>query len=106
MTRELGVEECLESGRRHMHAIPALGRIAEGQWEPRAAHRRLSAGTRRMRRDEGGVLQERLPGAADLDQVVAVRAIAVHEHDELARRAVLRREAGTVDLTGHGRLAS
>ena len=35
-----------------------------------------------MRRDEGGVGQKRLPGAADIDQVVAVGAIAVQEHDE------------------------
>jgi hypothetical protein len=38
-----------------------------------------------MRGDESGLRQNLLPGAADLDQVVAVGAIAMQEDDELLR---------------------
>ncbi len=69
--------------RRLVDADPALVRIAERQRKPLPADRRLRAGLRRVRRHEGGVRQQALPGAADLDQVVAVGAVAVQEHHEL-----------------------
>ena len=55
--------------------------------------RGLSARARRVRRHERGVRQQALPGAADLDQVVAVGAIAVQEHHELPRGAGARLDA-------------
>ena len=106
MPRKLGVEELREPGRRHVDAVPALVRIAEGERKPFAPHRRLSARARRVRRDERRLRQQRLPRPADLDQVVAVGAIAVHEHDQLARGSAFRRKPRTVDLTGHCGLAS
>jgi hypothetical protein len=39
-----------------------------------------------VRRDERGVRQKALPGPAEIDQVVAVGAIAVQEHDEALGR--------------------
>ena len=92
---------CFEHRRGLVGADPALVGIAEGQREPLPADRRLAAGLRRVRRDEGGVRQQALPGAADLDQVVAVGAIAVQEHDELARRSRTRLEPRTVEFSGH-----
>ena len=55
-----------------------------------------------MRRDEGGIGQELLPLLADLDEVVAVCAIAVQEDDELLRRAGTGQETGTGEF-GHER---
>src|SRR5207245_204588 len=96
---ELGVEEAGEDGRRFVDAVPAFIGITEGEWEPLPADRRLSAGLRRMRGDERGLWQEVLPGAADIDEVIAVGAIAVQEHDELARGRRARLEARAVELS-------
>jgi hypothetical protein len=46
---------------------------------------RLTAWLRRVRRDERRLRQQLLPGAADLDQIVAVGAIAVKKHNQLSR---------------------
>src|SRR6185312_6284564 len=81
--RELGVEKGVEPGRGGIDAIPALVGVAHGQRKPFASRRCLAAGPRRMRGYEGGVGQELLPGAADVDQVVAVGPVAVQEHDQL-----------------------
>src|SRR5438034_8081207 len=95
---ELGVEEARENRRRLVDAGPAFIRIAEGEREPLPADRRLGAGLWRVRGDERGVRQQALPGAADVDEVVAVGAIAVQKHDELARRARARFEPRTIEL--------
>jgi hypothetical protein len=43
-----------------------------------------------------------LPGAADLDQVVAVGAVAMQEHHQLARRAACARfDARSVEISSH-----
>src|SRR5881227_1540050 len=94
---ELGVEEAGEDGRRFVDAVPAFIGIAEGEREPLPADRRLSAGLWRVRRDERGLRQEVLPGAADLNEVIAVGAIAVQEHDKLARGRRARLEARAVE---------
>ena len=57
----------------------------------------------RMRRDEGRVGQPALPLPADLDQVVAVGAVAVEEHDKLLCRAGSGRKARAVEGCRHGR---
>src|ERR1019366_8809552 len=88
--REFGVEETVERGRRLVDAGPALARITERQGKPFAPDRRLAATVRRMRRYEGGVRQQASPSAADLDQVIAVGAIAVQEHHQLPRGARAR----------------
>ena len=84
---ELGVEEALEHRRRLADAGPALVGIAKGERETIAGRsapgRTAPARAARRRRPRAAVL----PGAADLDQVVAVGAVAVQEHDQLARRA-------------------
>ena len=78
-------------------AVPALVRIAEGERNHCRPDRRLAARLGRVRRDEGGVRQQALPGAADVDQVVAVGAVAVQEHHQplapvrSAARAAARR---------------
>src|SRR5690606_26920672 len=75
---------------------------AEGQREPLAADRRLAAGLRRMGRDEGGFRQQTLPGAAEIDEVVAVGAIAVKENHQPLGRAGLGFEPGPVEGRGGG----
>src|SRR4051812_49167851 len=99
--RELGIEEFVEAGTRGVHAGPALVRVAEGQVEPLLAAAALAAGFGCMRGNEGGLRQQWLPGAADLDQVVAVGAIAMQENHELPGRTALRLDARTVEFCRH-----
>src|SRR5499427_6267760 len=96
---ELGVEEACEDGRRLVDAGPAFIGVAEGEREPLPANRRLAAGLRGVRGDEGRLRQEPLPRPADVDEVVAVGAVAVQEHDELARRTRARLEPRTVEFS-------
>jgi hypothetical protein len=103
---QLGVEKSLEHRRRFVDAEPALIGIAEGERKPLPPDRRLSARLRRVRRDERRLRQILLPGAADVDEVVAVGAIAVQEHDKLLRGAGARRQPRAVKLSGHSRLVS
>src|SRR6185369_17039778 len=44
-------------------------------------------------------------GAAELDEIVAVGAIAVEQHDQLPRSAGAWREPWTVELSGHSCLS-
>src|SRR5260370_3938956 len=96
---ELGVEEACKDGRRLVDTGPAFIGIAEGEREPLPANRRLAAGLGGVRGDEGRLGQESLPRPADVDEVVAVGAVAVQEHDELARRSRARLEPRTVELS-------
>src|SRR5579863_8444710 len=84
---ELLVDEALQERGRLVDPEPALVFFPEGQGKPLPAGRRLGATLGRMRRYEGGVRQQVLPGAPELDQVVAVGAVTMEEDDELARRA-------------------
>ena len=88
---QLGVEKGIERGRGVADAAHQLARIAEGEVEPLPAHGRRAARLRRMRRDERGMRQGARPFPPQADQVVAVGAIAMQEHDQLARRAAGRR---------------
>ena len=87
MPRQLGVEKSVEARPRRFDAAPALVRIAEGEAEPLPAHGSAGAGLGRMGRHEGRVGQPALPLPPDLDQIVAVGAVAVQEDDELLRPA-------------------
>src|SRR6516165_19973 len=104
---ELGIEKAFEHRRCFVDTDPALIRIAKGQREPLPADRRLTARLGRVRRDEGGMRQHFLPGAADLDQVVAVSTIAVQENDKLLRRAGTGRKPRSIECPDprvrHGR---
>src|SRR5262249_12474310 len=51
------------------------------------------------RGDKGRLREGPLPRPADVDEVVAVGAVAVQEHDELARRTRARLEPRTVELS-------
>ena len=97
MPGEFGLEKAFERRRGLVDANPAFVRIAEGQRKPLPADRRLAARLGRMRRDESGLRQNLLPSAADLDQVVAVGAIAMQEDDELSGRAGAWRQPRTVE---------
>ena len=68
VTLQFGVNALSVRGRL-ISADPAL--VAECQRKPFAPDRALAAGPRRMRRHEGGIREQVLPGAADVDQVVA-----------------------------------
>ena len=103
VAEKLGVEKSLQARRRLGDATPAFVRIAEGQAEPLPPDRRLAARLGRMRGRERRLRQILLPGAADLDQIVAVGAVAVQEHHELSRRPGARREPRTIELNGHWR---
>src|SRR5262249_27432799 len=96
--------EAFQHWRRLIDAEPAFVGIAEGQRKPLLADRRLPAWLRRVRRNKRGVRQQRLPRAPDLDEIVAVGAVAVQKHDKLMRGARARLEARTVKL-GHCRCA-
>ena len=97
--RELCLEEAVETGPGRVDAAPALVGIPEGEGEPFPPAGRRAAGLRCVRRHEGGVRQPGLPLAADLDEIVAVGAVAVEEHDELARPAGGRGETGSCELS-------
>jgi hypothetical protein len=101
VARQLRVQEGVERGARLDDAAPALVRIAHRQGEPLPAHRRHAAGLGRVRRDEGGVGQHALPLPADVDQIVAVRAVAVQEDDELFRAAGAGGKTGAGEGRGH-----
>ena len=88
-----GSSQASSPGPAWLHAAPALVRIAEGEGEPLPAHRLAGHELGRVRGDEGGVGQPALPLPADLDQVVAVGAVAVEEHDKLLCRAGTGRKA-------------
>src|SRR5262249_12231579 len=95
---ELGVEKTLQHRRCLVDAEPAFVRIAERERKPLSADGSLAAGLRRVWRDKSGIRQEPLPGAADVDEVVAVGAIAVQKHHQLARRSGARLESRSVEL--------
>ena len=82
--------------RNRCDALPASARIGAIDAEPLPAHRRLGAGSRRIGRDEGCVRQPLPPRMADVDQIVAVGAIAMQQHDELSGGAGERRNAQPV----------
>src|SRR5438105_5308910 len=90
---EFGLEKPFQHGRRLVDAEPALIGIAEGERKPLLADRRLTARLRRMWGNKGSVWQQRLPGASDVDEVIAVGAVAVQKYDKLARGARARLEA-------------
>ena len=89
-----------------LEAIIAGARVVDrprgAQREPLPAHRRAGAALVRMRRDESRVGQDRAPMLAEFDQVVAVGAVAVQEHDELLGLAAFGLEAGSGQFGGHG----
>src|SRR5262245_35965543 len=84
---ELGIEKAFKDRSRLIHAGPAFTRDAKREWKPFAADRRLSARTRRMRRHECSAGQQALPGTSDVNQVIAVRTIAVQKDHQLASGA-------------------
>ena len=94
---EFGFEKAFQHRRGLVDANPALVGIAKCQREPLPADRRLTARLGCMRRDEGGVRQQLLPGAADFDQVIAVGAITMQENDELLRCAGARRKPRAIE---------
>ena len=106
VTGKLGIEKPLQHRRRLVDADPAFVRIAEGQREPLPAGRRLPARLRRVRRYEHRVRQQLLPGAAELDQVVTVGAVAVQKDHKLSRHAGARRKSWSIkpraiEFSGH-----
>jgi len=97
--REFGIEKVVERGRRGFDSLLHLTGIEPGDCEPLKARRRTSAALRRIRRHESDGRQLALPMRRETDQVVAVGAIAVTEHDEMRRLSALRRQAGTGECT-------
>ena len=83
-------------------ADPALVRIAEGEAEtiagPTGAWPQGSGACGETKAVSGS---SGLPGAADIDQVVAVGAIAVQEHHQPLGLAAWRLEPRSVEFTGH-----
>ena len=90
MAGKLGVDEALQHRRRLVDADPAFVWIAEGEREPLPPDRRQPARLGRVRRHERRLRQERLPGAADLDEIVAIGAEAVEKNHQLLRGAGAR----------------
>ena len=72
-------------------AVEHARRRAIHQAEPLPAERRHVVRERRVGRDEGGMRQGAREIGRQADQVVAVGADAVQQHDELLRRPARRR---------------
>ena len=109
---EFGVEEGVDRAPRLDRAVPALGaprrdRQAAG-WRARTtagpSTRRAALG--RVWRDERNLGHERAPLTAKLDEIIAVGAIAVQEHHQLAGSAGGRRDAGPVQGGAHADIRS
>src|SRR5580704_15089508 len=101
MALKFVVEKSVEDGRGRIHADPAFVRIAKGQRKPLPADGRHTAGFGRVWRHERRLRHQPLPGLADIDEVIAVGAIAMQEYNELARRPRTRRQPRTIKLCGH-----
>src|ERR1700749_1159282 len=88
---EFRIEKSVNRPPRLDRAVPAVIAAAWivwrpiGEGEPLSAHRRARASLRRVWRDERRFGHERAPLAPKLDEVIAVRSIAVQEDHELAR---------------------
>ncbi len=91
MAGEFGVEKGIELRRRLDHPLAQPFRVDLGEREPLPAHRRLPTGLRRMGRNEGRIGQVARPMPPDIDQVVAVRPIAMEEDNEAGCRLAARR---------------
>ena len=79
---KLGVEKGVERRARPRDAARELARVAHRQRKPLPPHRRAWAKLGRIRRDEGGGGEGARPIPPDADQIVAVGAVAVQEHDQ------------------------
>ena len=104
---EFGVEKGVERRPRRNDAAPALIRAArvvgreDVEPEPLPARRRAGAALGRVRRNESGVGQQFPPLPAEFDEVVAVGAIAVQEHDQPLGGGGLGIEARAGQFSGH-----
>ena len=99
---EFCVQKSVDRRPRRGRAAPALVRVAHRQREPLTTGWRHGAAVRRMRADEQRVRQPALPLLADLDQVVAVGAIAVQEDHKLFGGPGFRGDARAGERIGHG----
>ena len=97
MAPKLRVEERIERGARLCHAFPALAGLTHGESEPLPADRAHRDALRRIGRDKSRLWQETLPLAAELDEVLAIRSIAVQQHDQLRWSAGAWRKARSVE---------
>ncbi len=100
---ELAVEERIERRASLGDTAPAFAGVAHRQRKPLSARGGLAAAFGGVGCHEFGVRQPGLPLPSDLDQVVAVGAIAVEEYNDLARVARAGRNARAVD-GGQGRI--
>lgn len=80
---ELGVEEGVNNRRDRLDAEQQGFRSPVAQREPLVAERRHVARLRRIGRDERGTGQPRGQSRRELDQIIAVGADAVQQHDQL-----------------------
>jgi hypothetical protein len=85
------VEETGEHLARPRHAGDAADGAVEIEREPLVAERVLGTGLGRVGRDEQRLGQRPAPVAAEVDEVVAVGAVAVQQDHELAGHAARRR---------------
>ncbi len=101
ITGKLGIEKLIETELRLIHPWPEFRFVTQRERKPLPPDRRLRARLRRIRRGEGRIGQKILPLLAKSDEIVAVRAVAMQEDDELFRPP-LGREARTVETGSHG----
>ena len=95
---ELGVEEGLQCWRGMRDAAPVGVEVAEGERKPLPAHRRLVARVGGVGGGEGGVGEDGGEHPAEVDEVVAVGAVAVEKYHQLLRRPAVRgRQSRSVD---------
>ena len=80
---KLRIEKRVERRPCSRHPAPTLGRIAHRERKPLSAHWRHAARLWRVRRYKDGIGEPVLPLLAQLNQIIAVRAIAMEKHHEV-----------------------
>ncbi|MEJ0043761.1 MAG: hypothetical protein WDM81_16755 [Rhizomicrobium sp.] len=99
--RQLGIEKRIERAGGGFDAALHLAGIEARDREPLIA-RRAGNGFGRIGRDEDRRRQLALPVRRQADEIVAVGAVAVTQHDQMRRRSALRRQARTGQGTTEG----
>lgn len=92
---QLSVQEFTDAWRGNRHATLHLMGIEPGNRKPLETRRRAWHAVRRMGRDKGRARKHFLPMRDQPDQVVAIGAITVEQHDQLGGLAVQSRHART-----------
>ncbi len=99
-TRQLAVEKLVERAGGALDALLHLGGIEPRDGKPLKSRRRTGTGLGRVGRDERNRRQQALPMRRQPDEIVAVGAIAMTQHDEMRGGPAQGRQARAVQRSG------